>query len=470
MKRAFLLFSILFLSRPIPATAETEPVHWSQFQGSASHSGSSNAFSQGLPQIIWKAPVGLLGYLNNPIVAQGRVWVPSSGNEWEDFENEYYYSYDSPRHKAKVYQREGLRVLDFLSGKEIKFLPTAANARTVAEHEGWVVYTSNAGEVKALHPETGKNWQIPLLSIDPRKVKIRPLPETYGVTLIEDLAIVGDSAGRVRAYSLDTGKLRWQAELKGEIRAYPSVAEGMIYLVSTGGEVKALDLQGKLRWQTVIDIPFPPASRRTDHYRGELFATPKIAGDLLLLPLLRRSRYPGPALWALNRQSGELVWHASDPQGLAPDYGNLRSSPALAGDLAIWAEPESNRVVALNWKKGVVAWVKSVGFAMPIQWASPLVRGNQVIVPRSDGGIYALDTQSGQLQWQFYLGSVTQAGPDFPAKIVPKEMIKPQNEYEKDWNPFHPNTGDMIFASPAVGPNGDLLLACNGWLYRLGKI
>lgn len=465
LKKTCLLFSFWFLCGPISAQAETESILWPQFQGSASHNGNNEAPAQRLPEIVWKAQVGLLGYLNNPIVSLGQILVPTSGNEWADFENEDYPPYYPLQYKAEVLQREGLRVLDYGTGKELKFLPTAANARTVAEHRGWWVYTSNAGEVKAFQPETGKGWQVPLMGIDPRKSRLRPLPETYGVTLAEDLAIVGDSAGRVRAYELETGRLRWQAQFQGEIRAYPTVVEQTIYLVSTTGEVQALDLQGKLRWKAEIALPFPPDSRRTDQYRAELFATPKIAGNLLLLPLLRRARYPGPALWALDRHTGHLVWQANDPQRLAPDYGNVRSSPALAGDLAIWAEPESNRIVALNWRTGKVAWVKAVGFAMPIQWASPVVRQNQVIVPRSDGGIYALNAQTGELQWQFYLGDPLQAGPKFPQAI----QARGYQGVEEERNPFHPDSGDMILASPALGPNGDLLVACNGWLYRLGK-
>ncbi|MEZ0367901.1 MAG: PQQ-binding-like beta-propeller repeat protein, partial [Candidatus Sericytochromatia bacterium] len=386
MKTFLLLISLMLL---LPAHAREAA--WPQFQRDASHQGQSS-WGEAIrnPKILWRTEVGILSYLNNPVIAEGKVFVPSSGPNWSQA--------DGPSEKAgpnyRDHYSDGIYVLDFNTGRPLEFWPTGHNARSVAYGSGWVVWTNtsgwqeDAGEINGRNLSSGKSWKYDL-GTDFNE------PQMHGITLADELVLAGDSRGRLHALDLNSGQLRWQQALTGEIRAHPALDGETIYAASTRGEVAAYDQAGKLRWKTMLSHAYPAWSRRTDRFPVEIYAAPTLVGDLLLIAYARNTTYPHPALLALDRRTGAEVWRASDPKQLLAEHANLRSSPAIYGDLAIVANGIGNAVLGIDWHSGVVKWVSRVGFEMNVHWPSPAINAGQVLLPRQDGGLYSLNASDG---------------------------------------------------------------------------
>jgi outer membrane protein assembly factor BamB len=218
----------------------------------------------------------------------------------------------------------------------------------------------------------------------------------------------------------------------------------------------AIWLDGMERWRRPLTRP---GYDRIGEAPMEFYATPTLSGDQLFLSFARDTQYPEPALLALDRRTGEVRWRA--PAHGDPLWGNVRSSPALYQDLLIYGEPYSGKVVALEQTGGRVRWATEVGRCMFPQWPSPAVAGATVVLPRHDGGLYALAADSGKPLWSLYLGDAKRAGPRFPPDLMPPDWA------ECAWSPA---VGSPLFASPALAGNGVILVGTGqGVLFAIGE-
>ncbi|NIR34595.1 MAG: hypothetical protein GWN07_00685, partial [Actinobacteria bacterium] len=55
---------------------------------------------------------------------------------------------------------------------------------------------------------------------------------------------------------------------------------------------------------------------------------------------------------ALDKQSGQVRWRATDVAGLKEEWGNVRSSVALIGSLMVFGEVYSSDLIAMDAASG----------------------------------------------------------------------------------------------------------------------
>ena len=175
------------------------------------------------------------------------------------------------------------------------------------------------------------------------------------------------------------------------------------------------------------------------------------------MTLVRSDVYAEPAIAALDKGTGSLRWLATDRAGVKPEWGNVRSSPAIAGEVLLYAEPYSRGVVAIGLEDGLTRWSADAGsFCFP-QWSSPVVIGGQLVIPRFDGGIYGIDLVEHQVVWQLYLGD-SEAEGEFPAGFEEPGFC--------DWQPA---AGVSVLSTPAVTDDGVIVVGTlEGVLYAIG--
>ncbi|MBP1633253.1 MAG: hypothetical protein H6Q11_1541 [Acidobacteria bacterium] len=188
-----------------------------------------------------------------------------------------------------------------------------------------------------------------------------------------------------------------------------------------------------------------------------MFAAPTIAGPFLVVSLIRGEElYADPALIALDRETGEVAWEAEDAAGIKSEWANVRSSPAVVGDLLVYGETYSDRLVAVGVDDGLTRWSVKVGPYCFQHWSSPAVVGGQVILPRYDGGLYAVALDTKTVAWSIYLGQQALDG-EFPAT------------FGEDFCQQQPLAGASVIASPAVADNGVVVVGTlEGYLIAIG--
>jgi len=400
-----------------------DEVHWSTFKAAPARTGCIDAPVITTPKILWAAKVGVQGWLNNPVVVGDTVYVASAGDV--QFESD---------------SADGVYAIDLSAGTRRWFLPGSLDVNGVAANEEVVVATGDEGLVWGIDADTGLAlWTANLGTA----VFTNPL-------IVDGKAVVGDGSGTISAFDLATGQRQWRATVAGAVRGGAAFDGSRIYVVGEEREVVALDLQGRVVWRQTI------SGRAGEGDQIRVCAAPVVAGDLLVVSLVREDVFGEPGLVALDLETGEVLWWATDAAGIKSEWGSVRSSPAVLGDMLVYGEGYSNRLVALGVADGRTRWAAEVGPLCYPHWSSPAVVSGQVILPRFDGGLYAVDVTTQALAWSIYLGQKDLDG-EFPA------------DFDEEFCQWQPRAGASLIASPAVADNGVVLVgSLEGYLYAVG--
>ena len=394
------------------------------FQGNHENTGVSEAKPIKNPVLNWKTYIGIQGYLNNPVVAQGMIYVGSSGT-----------LHNKPDSK------DGIYCLDASNGKVIWHQPTDADACGVAYANGGIFSTGDDGAIRAFDAKSGKEaWKV----YRKGEIYCQPLP-------LKQLIIVGDHEGNLIAFNQNTGGVVWEIKLgNSEVRGGLASDGNLIYATLREGAVACADLSGQLIWTKQV----------TGDYE-EVYPAPTIAGSKLIIQYARDTYYEDPAIIAFDRLSGAEVWRASG--GELSMFGNLRSSCAIWDNYIVYGEPYSNELYAVDLETGVYSWKVETGFCMFPHYASPSIAGNMCYLPRHDGGLYAVDLNKKQLKWSFYLGNSAVTGTDFPDDIMPPDWG------HCAWEPNH-KVGGSLYASPAIDEDGTIYVGSGeGYMYSISN-
>ncbi|MFH1104443.1 MAG: PQQ-binding-like beta-propeller repeat protein [Actinomycetota bacterium] len=378
---------------------------WTMFQGSISRQGCYSANTIVTPAIMWRTEIGVQGWLNNPVIANGSVYVGSAGVA-----------------QFTADRRDGIYSLDLLTGTQNWFYATELDVNGVVYDDGVVIATGDEGRVWGIGARDGER----IWSAD----RVAPV---YGNPLVVGgLVIVGDGAGHVTAYDPKTGVEVWDEQVDGAVRGGAASDGSMIVVAGENHEILALDLNGEQLWRVVVPSQSP------DGAASRIFAAPTIVDDMVIVGYVRSDVYAEPAIAALDKATGAVRWRAADVAGIKTQWANVRSSPAVVGAYLVFAEAYSNSLVAIDLETGQTRFAVETGLYCQAHWPSPAVVGNQVIVPRNDGGLYAVDLAGEALAWKIYLGNSANPSGNFPPGFDASSC----------------DEGFPILASPAVSPEG----------------
>ena len=171
------------------------------------------------------------------------------------------------------------------------------------------------------------------------------------------------------------GQITWQRNTGGSVFSAPALANGTLYIGSTGGNVLALDARtGAVRWQHAI---------------GQFLndSTPVVVGRVLFVGANRT--------WvlALDATNGRQLWAANLQEV-------IKAAPTYADGLVL--VNSSNATTALDARTGLVRWAfRENGFGWPTT-AAPTVNGQTVYVAQGTRTIvYALNLQTGRQLWAY---------------------------------------------------------------------
>lgn len=394
---------------------------WDIFQGTPSRQGCYATNRVVTPKILWRTEIGIQGWLNNPVIDNGSVYVGSAGVV-----------------QFTADRRDGIYSLSLATGEPNWFYGTELDVNGVAFYDGVVIATGDEGRVWGVSAREGERvWSADLGS------------PAYGNPLVvAGMVIIGDGEGRVTAFDPKTGVRRWQIQVDGAVRGGASSDGAMIVVAGENHEVLAVDLSGNELWRVKV------LAQGRDAEQSRIIAAPTIVDDMVIVGFVRTDVYGEPALAALDMVTGELLWRAKDVAGIkTATWANVRSSPAIVGPYLVYGEAYSNTLVTIDLETGETRKAIETGIYCQAHWPSPVVVSGQAILPRSDGGLYAVDLATDTLAWSIYLGNSGNASGNFPAGFDSSSC----------------EDGFPILASPAVSPEGVIVVGTlQGFLVAVG--
>ena len=234
----------------------------------------------------------------------------------------------------------------------------------VADHKG-MIYRVDGGKI---------TWKIDVGQ-----------PLSSGVGADASMVVVGTAKGAVLAFSTDSGKALWQAQVSSEVLAAPAVSREGVAVRSGDNRVFLLDARdGARKW--VYQRPMPALSIRST-------GAPVFADRYLF------AGFPGGKLVGLALQNGAPVWEGTvaQPKGTTEldRVADIVAAPVIDGT-QICAVAFQGRVACFDMAQGgALIWSRDISSARGL-----VLDGRYLFVTDDDGVVYGLDRLSGGSLWK----------------------------------------------------------------------
>lgn len=222
--------------------------------------------------------------------------------------------------------------------------------------------------------------------------------------IVKDTVYAASRAGLVAAFDLETGKRKWQFDLRkpagssfwqgigdvwsgdnARISGGLSFGYDKLYFGTENGDVVALSADGELVWRTEVS--------------GEVLVKPAIGEGLVVVAT------GAGKIIALHPDTGEQRWQFENEQPSLTLRGI--SEPVVEAGGIIYGSG-SGQVGVLISERGYQAWEEAVGVPsgttdlsrLADVDAKPLVRGGTVFSTAYNGSLVALELRTGRQLWK----------------------------------------------------------------------
>jgi len=206
---------------------------------------------------------------------------------------------------------------------------------------------------------------------------------------------VRSNDGLLVAYAAKTGKIQWQRRL-GQSESSPVVYKGHVYVGDWTGAVSSFAARtGKLVW-------------RFTSTGGKVKSAVAISGNRLFFGSYNHQIY------ALNLETGKLIWSAAAQNRGFRSRGTFYSGPAVAYG-RVYIGSTDGKVYSFGATSGKLRWVTSTGNWV---YSSPAVWDQRVYAGSYSGSLYCFDAATGVVKWQFKANGKISGSPTIIDGIV----------------------------------------------------
>lgn len=432
MKRTFALTALAVMVSPAAFSQ-------SMFRGNLAHTGVyESAGPQQLKGVKWAFKTE--GWvLSSPAVSGGVVYIGS--------DDKNLYALDAATGKGKW---------KFSTGGIVRSSPAVV--------AGTVYFGSYDGLFYALDAATGAvKWKfetggerkftaVGLHGLKPRKQAMPDFWDFYLSSPAVDKGIVyfGSSDGNLYALDAQTGSLKWKFATQGVVHSSPALADSVVYFGSWDSYLYALDAAtGQEKWR------FKTGEDKVNYNQVGIQSSPAVSDGVVYVGC-RDSH-----LYAVDAKTGKEKWNFST-------HGSwVNTSPAVYDETAYIGTPIPGVFRAVDTTTGKERFNFD---ARMLIFSSPAVAGGMVYFGSFNGKLYALDTKTGKVAWEWQTEAGKQnamgvIGPDggFNNKVVFSSDFY-EDMYVTGWKLF--SLGSLL-SSPVVDHGVIYVGSTDGSLYAL---
>jgi outer membrane protein assembly factor BamB len=196
----------------------------------------------------------------------------------------------------------------------------------------------------------------------------------------------------------DLHGVKWAFKTGGRVYSSPAVADGVVFVGSTDGNLYAVDAAaGTQKWKFTT--------------RGRVVSSPAVAAGVVYFESYDSNFYAvdtatGVLKWKFATK-GERRFAAKHIHGMQPESEQMPdpfdfylSSPAVSNGAVYFGSGDGN-VYALDAVTGVLKWKFETG---DVVHASPALAEGLLFIGSWDTFFYALDAATGKERWRFKTG------------------------------------------------------------------
>jgi len=319
----------------------------------------------------------------SPAIADGVIYIPSMDT--------YLYAID---------QETGKEKWKYKSSMPIASSPAVAG--------GLLYFVSSAGALGAIDIASGKiKWVLPTeyerrfeaKNLHGYPPAAQTIPDAWDIftsspAVANGKVFFGSGDGNVYAADAQTGVLQWKFATKDVVHSSPAVVGNTVYVGSWDSYLYALDAEtGLEKWS------FKSGEDATIHNQVGFQSSPAVVDGTVYVGCRDAHVY------AIDAATGRKKW----------DYPTSKSwvigTPAVRDGIVYVGTSDSARFMGLDAKNGRLRFNFD---AKAYMFSSAALAGDLAYVGDHNGKLYAIDTKSGKLAWEFQ----TEASQKDPLKIL----------------------------------------------------
>lgn len=192
--------------------------------------------------------------------------------------------------------------------------------------------------------------------------------------------------------------MKWTFKAAGPIVTSPAIAEGTVYIASMSGHMYAIDQEtGKEKWNFKSRMPIASSPAIG---AGALYFVSS-AGSLASLDLKTgQPKWVFATEYERKFEAKNLHGYPSAAQTIPDAWDIWISSPAVSNGKVYFGSGDGN-VYAVDEQTGQLQWKFPT---KDVVHSSPAVANNTVYIGSWDSYLYAIDAETGQLRWSFKSG------------------------------------------------------------------
>lgn len=358
--------------------------------------------------MLWSADVGRMHSRNNILIKGDRVFLSTSGEHWN-----------------KPDDRDGVHCIDLNTGTRIWFAHTLSDANEIALVGNTLLVGTDSGRGFAIDCYTGKI----LAHIDLGcPIFARAVELENGKT-----AAMISHSGDVCLFSCKDNTFSIIGNIPHLISANVASINANSFLVGTeGGLVIAVDvLNREVKWRSAFQVE---PHKSTGHgftlqIRG--ISNIAIEGDRAILSYVRSTYDRRPPIVCFSLRTGKKLWDAGRVQSASKidrqDFGNARVTPVIWNGLVITTFSYNESVHAFSLQSGKWMWRLLLDDAFFQNWASPVLDGTLMYVPRINGVLSIVDLKIKKILSSYSVEIFNLKYEDRPAADLSREEAWPSS-------------------------------------------
>lgn len=251
-----------------------------------------------------------------------------------------------------------------------------------------------------------------------RPERTRPLAGESKQLTGTSAAVAGESlylaAYRLRRINLDSGEIQWSFEPEYDSikrLSAPLVGEGLVYVTDTVGTLYAIDSKtGQKRWETASGDVTAPRLQRGVIYTGYNTSVQGIdarTGDRLWRTDIEAETFVVDTDGNVFLSTGDGIARVTSGEKRWSERFNSKIwAPPVVADGSVYALTEGGTLYALDPDSGSVQWQQSIPASRSSAQRAFVAHDGVVYVP----SMRAIDSESGETLWERNVGTVS-SGP-----------------------------------------------------------